>query len=33
MGVWPDGYYTTYNMFNAAGTRFRRQGLCLYRSR
>jgi hypothetical protein len=22
MGVWPDGYYVTYNLFNAAGTTF-----------
>ena len=27
-GVWPDGYYVTYNMFNAAGTAFLGSQVC-----
>ncbi len=27
-GVWPDGYYVTYNMFNAAGTAFLGTKIC-----
>ncbi len=27
-GVWPDGYYVTYNMFNAAGTSFLGTKVC-----
>jgi hypothetical protein len=27
-GVWPDGYYVTYNMFNAAGTSFLGAKVC-----
>ncbi len=27
-GVWPDGYYVTYNMFNAAGTSFLGANVC-----
>jgi hypothetical protein len=30
LGVWPDGYYITYNMFNAAGTSFLGSKLCAY---
>src|SRR5207237_9163344 len=30
MGVWPDGYYTTFNMFNAAGTAFLGAKICAY---
>src|SRR3954463_8856475 len=30
MGVWPDGYYTTFNMFNAAGTAFQGSKVCAY---
>ena len=30
MGVWPDGYYTTYNMFNAAGTAFLGAKVCAF---
>ena len=30
MGVWPDGYYTTYNMFNAAGTLFLGSKVCAF---
>jgi len=30
MGVWPDGYYTTFNMFNAAGTAFQGSKICAY---
>jgi len=30
MGVWPDGYYTTYNMFNAAGTMFLGAKVCAF---
>src|SRR5438270_1444752 len=30
MGVWPDGYYTTFNMFNAAGTQFQGSKVCAY---
>ena len=30
MGVWPDGYYTTFNMFNAAGTAFQGAKICAY---
>jgi len=30
MGVWPDGYYVTYNMFNAAGTSFLGSRACAY---
>jgi hypothetical protein len=30
MGVWPDGYYETFNMFNAAGTSFVGADLCAY---
>ena len=29
-GVWPDGYYITYNMFNAAGTAFLGAKVCAY---
>jgi hypothetical protein len=29
-GVWPDGYYITYNMFNAAGTAFLGSKVCAY---
>jgi len=30
MGVWPDAYYTTYNMFNAAGTAFLGSKVCAF---
>ncbi|HET7785469.1 MAG TPA: hypothetical protein VFL36_05825 [Myxococcales bacterium] len=30
MGVWPDAYYTTFNMFNAAGTSFLGAKACAY---
>jgi len=30
MSVWPDGYYTTFNMFNAAGTQFLGSKVCAY---
>jgi len=30
MGVWPDAYYTTFNMFNAAGTAFQGAKVCAY---
>src|SRR5205814_1958170 len=30
MGVWPDGSYTTFNMFNAAGTAFQGAKICAY---
>ena len=30
MAVWPDGYYTTYNMFNAAGTSFLGAKVCAF---
>ncbi|HEY6908517.1 MAG TPA: hypothetical protein VI356_04050 [Myxococcales bacterium] len=30
MGVWPDAYYTTFNMFNAAGTAFQGAKACAY---
>ena len=30
MGVWPDGYYVTFNMFNAAGTAFLGSKICAY---
>jgi hypothetical protein len=30
MGVWPDAYYTTFNMFNAAGTAFLGAKVCAY---
>jgi hypothetical protein len=30
MGVWPDGYYTTFNMFNGAGTVFLGAKVCAY---
>src|SRR6267378_2389947 len=30
MGVWPDGYYVTFNMFNAAGTAFLGSKVCAY---
>ena len=30
MGVWPDGYYETFNMFNSAGTSFLGADLCSY---
>ncbi|GAA0707131.1 hypothetical protein [Dokdonella soli] len=30
MGVWPDGYYTTFNMFNSAGTTYLGAKLCVY---
>jgi len=30
VGVWPDAYYITYNMFNAAGTAFLGSKLCAY---
>ena len=30
MGVWPDAYYTTFNMFNAAGTSFLGADSCAY---
>ena len=30
MGVWPDAYYITFNMFNAAGTAFLGAQVCAY---
>ena len=30
MGVWPDAYYTTFNIFNAAGTAFLGAKVCAY---
>lgn len=30
VGVWPDAYYITYNMFNAAGTAFLGARVCAY---
>src|SRR5258707_14952508 len=30
MGVWPDAYYTPFNMFNAAGTSFLGADACAY---
>ena len=30
MGVWPDAYYATFNMFNAAGTVFQGAKACAY---
>jgi len=30
VGVWPDGYYATFNMFNAAGTAFFGAKACAY---
>ena len=30
MGVWPDGYYETFNMFNSSGTAFLGADLCAY---
>jgi hypothetical protein len=30
MGVWPDGYYQTFNMFNSAGTSFLGADICAY---
>src|SRR5207248_2600918 len=30
MGVWPDGYYETFNLFNAAGTAFLGPEICAY---
>ncbi len=30
MGVWPDAYYTTFNLFNAAGTAFLGGEVCAY---
>jgi|SwirhisoilCB2_FD_contig_121_559921_length_2794_multi_4_in_0_out_0_1 hypothetical protein len=30
MGVWPDGYYQTFNMFNSAGTSFLGSDICAY---
>ena len=30
MGVWSDGYYQTFNMFNAAGTAFLGSDICAY---
>ncbi|HEY4886906.1 MAG TPA: pre-peptidase C-terminal domain-containing protein [Myxococcales bacterium] len=30
MGVWPDGYYITFNMFNATGTAFLGSKVCAY---
>ncbi len=30
MGVWPDAYYQTFNMFNAAGTAFLGSDICAY---
>jgi hypothetical protein len=30
LGVWPDAYYTTFNMFNAAGTVFKGAKICAY---
>jgi hypothetical protein len=30
MGVWPDGYYETFNLFNDAGTAFLGPELCAY---
>ena len=30
LGVWPDGYYATYNMFNAAGTAFLGSQACAF---
>src|SRR6266404_8551392 len=30
MGVWPDAYYQTFNLFNAAGTQFLGSQVCAY---
>jgi hypothetical protein len=30
MGVWPDAYYTSFNLFNAAGTTFTGAKVCAY---
>ena len=30
LGVWPDAYYTTFNMFNSAGTQFLGGEVCAY---
>jgi uncharacterized membrane protein len=30
LGVWPDAYYTTFNMFNASGTTFLGPQVCAY---
>jgi hypothetical protein len=30
LGVWPDAYYTTFNMFNASGTQFLGPQVCAY---
>jgi hypothetical protein len=30
LGVWPDGYYTTFNMFNSGGTQFLGAEVCAY---
>ena len=30
LGVWPDAYYTTFNMFNASGTSFLGPQVCAY---
>jgi hypothetical protein len=30
LGVWPDGYYVTFNMFNASGTSFLGGKVCAY---
>src|SRR6266498_3029965 len=30
LGVWPDGYYTTFNMFNSSGTQFLGPEVCAY---
>jgi hypothetical protein len=30
LGVWPDAYYTTFNMFNASGTAFLGPEVCAY---
>ncbi|TML74036.1 MAG: hypothetical protein E6G13_01580 [Actinobacteria bacterium] len=30
LGVWPDGYYTTFNLFNASGTQFLGPEICSY---
>ena len=30
LGVWPDAYYTTYNMFNASGTSFLGPQVCAF---
>src|SRR5919198_5678099 len=30
LGVWPDGYYTTFNLFNSSGTQFLGPEVCAY---